>query len=814
MDTLLQDLRLALRGLRRSPGFALAAIGTLALALGLNATLFSVVDAVLIEALPYDEPDRVVFLEHRYPSMLAAASPPLFLDYRREARTFESVAASRPWRVNLTGRGDPERLRGLMVSAGFFDVLGARAALGRTFVAGEDDPGQEHVVVVSHALWQSHLGGDRAVLGATLQLDGTPHRIVGVMPAGFRWGRGWGRETRGDVWAPFALTPDRIGEDNRGNEYLDLYARLAPGVTVEQSAADLEAVSRGLSERFPGRYGPAVGWRVRPVPIQDALVGDLTPILVLLQGAVLVLLLITASNVSGLLLARAASRRRESSVRAALGADRGRLVRQQLTESAVLTVLATVAGLGLALLATRFLDAVDPTLLPRMRTIGLDGSVVLFTVGVAALAAAVCGLAPAWHAGRTDLMAALRGTGASPAREGGPLRARRAFVVGQVALTTALLVATGLLVASVARLDAVVPGFEKENRLALSFSLSPARYGEPAARIAFFDELLERVRALPGATGAAAMSHLPLSGDTNSSSFEIEGRESVGPEPGPHAESWAATPGYFQTMGIPVVSGRRFSIRDGAGRPDVVVVNEALAERYFAGRDPVDQRIDVGGGGSEPRWRKIVGVVGDVHGRALEQEPRPQFYVPYAQRPFREMSIVVRTRGEALSLVGEVRAALRSVDPSQPVSGVTTVERIVSAASATRRTLMRAIGAFALGAILLASLGLYGVLAYSVRERTAEVGVRKALGARTGHILGLFLWQGARLILPGLVLGAALAAVSGRLVEGLLYEVTSFDPGAYVGATALLAGVGLLACAAPAWRAARLDPARALRDAP
>ena len=809
-DGVVQDVRQALRRLRRAPGLSLTIVTTLGLALAASVATFSVLNAILLKKLPYRDPDRVIFLEHGYTDMVAACSPPTFLDHRRETRVFVSVSATRPWDANLTGAGEPERVRGLLVSADFFDTLGVSAWRGRTFLPEEEQPGREHVVVLGHGLWRRRFGGDPAVLGSTLRLNGAAYTVVGIMPPGFEWSRHYGRDARGEVWAPFALTPARVAESSRGDEFLDVYGRLRPGITLPQTQADLDRVVRGLRERFPARYTTVAGLYVRAVPVRDAIVGPMRAGLLLVFAAVASLLLVAAVNVAGLLLARASGRRRETALRAALGASRGRLAREVLAEASVLAAVAGGAGLGLAGLIAGALDRIDPFTLPRSLPIAIDTSVAGFTLLATLLAALVSGLVPAWHLSHSDLMAALRtGLQGTGGRE--VARTRRGLIVVQTAIALALLVGAGLLARSLSELQKVPAGFRTRDVLAAQVQLPPARYGAQD-RTRFLEDVLARVSDRPGVLAAGAVSELPLSGARNSSSFEVEGRALRPEEKEPHAETWSASPGYFAALGIPLERGRLFDARDAAGRPATAVVSEELVRRYFPGEDPLGRRIDFEGSERRHQWREIVGVVGDVRDRARDRAPDPQVYVPYAQRPTGALFLVVRSAESPVAALPPLRLAVRDVDPELPVYNATTMDRLAGDDLRERRAARAALAGFAAAALALAALGLYGLLAQSVRERILEIGVRMALGARRADVVRLFLAEGGRLVLAGLAGGAAVALAGTRLLRSLLFGVGPADPATYAVVATLLGAVSLAACAVPAWRAARVDPLRALRS--
>jgi predicted permease len=545
--------------------------------------------------------------------------------------------------------------------------------------------------------------------------------------------------------------------------------------------------------------------------VREEIVGPMRAGLVLVFAAVAALLLVAAVNVAGLLLARAAGRRRETSLRAALGASRGRLAREVLAEASVLAAVAGGAGLGLARLLAAALDRIDPVTLPRSQPITIDASVAGFALVATLLTALVSGLVPAWHVSRSDLMAALR-TGLQGAGGREAARARRALIVVQTAIALALLVAAGLLVRSLAELQEVPPGYRTRDVLAAQVQLPRARYGETTARARFLEGVLAGLSGRPGVLAAGAVSELPLGGSANSSSFDIEGRVVAPEEKEPHAETWSASPGYFAALGIPLRRGRLFDGRDAAGRTATAVVNEALVRRYFPDADPLGKRIDFEGNERQRAWREVVGVVGDVRDRALDTEPGPQIYVPFAQRPTGALFLVVRTADVPLSALPSLRRAIRDVDTDLPVYGVTTMERLARDAVRDRRVARAVLAGFAAAALALAALGLYGLLAQMVRERVPEIGVRMALGAQRADVVRLFLGEGGRLMLVGLAAGAALALAGTRLMRGLLFGVTNSDPATYAAVAALLAVVSLAACAVPAWRAARIDPLRALRS--
>ena len=807
LEALRNELGQAVRRLGRAWSLSLAVVATLGLALAASVATFSVLNAVVIADLPYREADRVVFLSHRYASMRAACSLPTLLDYRQQTKAFLSLSAAVPWNANLTGGGEPERLRGLQVSAGFFETLGASASRGRTFLPGEDEPGREHVVVVSHGLWRRRFGGDPRLLGATVHLNGEAYEVVGIMPPGFAWGRAYGQEAAGDVWAPYALTAERQSEANRGNEQLDVYGRLRPGVTLEQAQAELNAVVGGLRARFPDRYTAASGFRLEVVPLRDELSGPLRPGLLLVSGAVALLLLAAAANVAGLLLARATARRRETAVRIALGASRAQLTRQVLAESFVLAAAAGGVGLILATALCGLLERIDRVTLPRPQPVAIDATVAAFALLAVFVTAVVTGLAPALHVARSDASVRTRGTVGS--REG--TRGRRTLVVLQAATAFVLLVHAGLVTRSLAELQRVDTGFRADRVLAAEVQLPSSRYGEQA-RPRFVDEIVGHASGRPGVVAVGAVSELPLSGEVNNGTFAIEARALLASEAQPHSEIWSATPGYFPALGIPLESGRLFTERDEASRVPVAIVSERLVRAYFPGEDPVGKRIAFEGTPEAPRWRTIVGVVGDVRDQRLDRPPGPQMYVPYAQRPERRLFLAVRTAADPLAWHEALRAAVREVDPDLPLQDVTTMERLVRRDTGARRAARWALGGFAAAALALTALGLYALLAQAARERVPEVGVRIALGAGRRDVMRLFLGEGARLVGWGLLAGVPVAVASTRFLQAFVFGVSRTDPATFATVGLLLGAVAVLAGVLPAWRASGVDPATTMRS--
>jgi putative ABC transport system permease protein len=805
MESLLQDLRFALRGLRRSPGFTAAAVLCLALGIGANTAVFTLLDSILLQPLPFEDPDRIVMvwgqmLAENQPRMPASGAE--FLDVRDQASSLSAVAAVVTRYLNLTGQEVPERLVAARVSASLFPLLGAEAEIGRTFLPEEDRFGNEKFVLLSHGLWRRRFGADPEILGRKLILSDEPFTVVGVMPADFELKVG---AFDHELWIPIAINFENLPpRDARG---LDLVARLAPGVTLERAQAEMDVLASRFQREYPDVYPAESGWGLHLVPLREQIAGPFRPVLVLLMGAVALVLLIACVNVANLLLARATARGKEVGIRAALGASRGGLMRQFLTESVLLALLGGAAGLLLAFLAIRAVVAFEPADIPRLSEVGIDGSVLGFTLLVAVGTGLLFGLAPAWGAFRPDLQAALKEGGKSSTQSGGSARLRAALVVAEVAVALVVLVGAGLLVRSFWRLQQVDLGFETGNLLTLQLYLSPTKYPTGPQQVGYGQRLLERLEQVPGVRTAGAVTGLPLSEVQFMIDGVVEGHASERGETRPVLDWRPVTPGYFEAMGIPQVRGRDFSGLDHAEAPPVVVVDESLVRRFWPGQDPIGKRLTLKTGrpGEEVR-RTVVGVVGHVKSLGLEGEDREQVYTPLAQTPFPFFSVVLRTDAGPLSVAAPARQAIWAVDPDQPVDKVEPMERLVQGSSAGRRFYATLLAGFAGVALLLAGVGVYGVMAYSVAQRHHEIGVRMALGARPADVVKLVVARGLALGGLGLAAGAVLSLGSGRWVEALLFEVGATDPATLVGVAALLGGVVLLASYLPARRAARVDP--------
>lgn len=821
METFTQDLRFAVRTLLKRPGFTFIAVLTLALGIGANTAIFSVVDSVLLAPLPFRNPDRLMVVWASNPELAAKVgladklpvSPGAFYDWK-ESKSFEKMAMVRSERLSLTGQGEPELLVATGVSGEFFQVLGTPPLLGRTLLPEDDGPtGKPAVAVLSHALWQRRFGGDPKVVGKVIRLDGNPMTVVGVMPAVFEFPRGgelprgFGFAARPDVWRPMALDPEtRKSRGNRGQVAIGL---LKAGVTEAMAQAEIDSIADRVERENPETDK---GWRARVDSLPAQLVGDVKPALVTLLSAVGLVLLIACVNVANLLLAQAAARQKEIAVRTALGARRGRMVRQLLTESALLSVLGAGLGLLFAYWGLRAFALWIPEEVPVAGALSLDLRVLGFTLLVTLVTGALAGLVPAFQMTRPDLAESLRdGTRAgSGTSKGG--RTRSALVVLETAIAVLLVVGAGLLIRSFSRLAQVNPGFRPEGALSLEVLLPDAKYPEDAQESAFTDRVLERLRALPGVTSAGMVSDLPMVGEENIEGLEIEGKPKPKPSELPLADFRMASPGYFEAMGIPRVGGRLIEASDDDKAPRVAVIDETMAHAYWPGEDPLNKRFRFGGfGQTEEPWITVVGIVGNVRHSGLHVDPRPQLYTPQAQSGSGSQYFVLRTSGDPRRLIPDARAAVFAVDRDQPVSKILTLEQVVSDSMAGRQFNMVLLGVFAALALVLAAVGIYGITSYSVAQRTREMGLRMALGAQPGTVLLMVLREAGTLALIGLAAGLVLAFAATRLMASLLFGVPATDPATFASVAAALALVSFFAAYLPGRRATQVDPMVAFR---
>jgi len=804
-----QDLRFGFRMLRKNPGFSLAAILTLALGIGGNTAIFTITNAALLRPLPYRDPQQLVLLDAQQKD---GASRCCTLGWSElignRNRSFSAVAVGAPDNFNLTGRGEPEQLAAARVSPGFFELMGVQPELGRTFLAGDGQAGGRPVIMVSDALWHSRFGGDRNVIGQTLTLDTAPYTIVGVLPAGVQFPF----MGPADVWSPryfehSLFTPQRL---RTGVGYLTVVARLRPEVSRNRALAEMQVLQQQYRKENPGFPDADPGLSPVVTSLSESLVANIRTGLLLFSAAVGVVLLIAGANVASLLLSRALGRRKEIAVRTALGAPRSAVLRQLLTESVLLAVIAGALGLGLGWAATRFLSTFATGNLPQ--DVGVDARVLLFTLTISVLTGVLFGMFPALQLSRLDVNATLRDEGRSFTGDRSRARLKSFLVIGQVALSLVLLIGASLLVRSFGALLTVNPGFEARNVLTMAVSLPTVKYSDTQKQITFFDELLRRVSALPGMRAAAISAALPLT-PKRVTPVLPEGQPEVPLGERPFTIVEAISPLFLETMRIPLLAGRAFNHADTAQSPKVIVVNESLARRYWPNENPIGKHITIG---RQTTAAEIVGITADVKNRGLAMDPAPQIYLPFPQLAWGQMNLFIRTAKDPHSFVSAVREQISAIDPDQPVTNIQTVEELMNGSRAQPRFMMILLGVFSATAIALAMVGIYGVLAFTVAQRRGELGIRLALGAERADIVRLVVGQGLALTLTGIAVGLALAlalgfAFSGS-ASGLLYKVGTRDLTTFALTPLAFIAVALLASYLPARRAGRVDPAEALRN--
>jgi putative ABC transport system permease protein len=804
-----QDLRFGLRLLRKNPGFSVAAILTLALGIGGNTAIFTITNAALLRPLPYRDPQQLVLLDAQQKDGASRCCTLGWSELIRDRnQSFSAVAVGAPDNFNLTGRGEPEQLAAARVSPGFFELMGVQPQLGRAFLAGDGQAGGRLVIMVSDALWHSRFGGDRNVIGQTLTLDAAPYTIVGVLPAGVQFPF----IGPADVWSPryfehSLFTPQRL---RTGVGYLTVVARLRPEVSRHRALAEMQVLQQQYRKENPGFPDADPGLSPVVTSLSESLVANIRTGLLLLSTAVGVVLLIAGANVASLLLSRALGRRKEIAVRTALGAPRIAVLRQLLTESVLLAVIAGALGLGLSWAATRFFSWFAPGNLPQ--DVRVDGRVLLFTLTISLLTGVLFGMFPALQLSRLDVHATLRDEGRSFTGDRSRSRLKSLLVVGQVALSLVLLVGASLLVRSFGALLTVNPGFDPRNVLTMAVSLPTVKYGDTQKQITFFDELLRRVSALPGMRAAAISAALPLT-PKRVTPVLPEGQPVVPLGERPFTIVEAISPRLFDTMRIPLLAGRTFSDVDTAQSPKVIVVNESLARRYWPNENPIGKHITIG---RQTTAAEIVGITADVKNRGLAMDPAPQIYLPFPQLAWGQMNLFIRTSNDPHSFVSAVREQISAIDPDQPVTNIQTVEDLMNGSRAQPRFMMILLGVFSATAIALAMVGIYGVLAYTVAQRRSELGIRLALGAERADIVRLVVEQGLTLTVTGIAVGLALALGLGfafrGAASGLLYKVGTRDLTTFALAPLAFIAVALLASYLPARRAGRLDPAEALRN--
>lgn len=812
MESLLRDMRYGFRMLAKKPSFTAVAVLALTLGIGANSAIFSVVNTVLLKPLPFKDPDRLMMVwedntKLGFPKDTPA--PANFADWRDQNGVFESMAAIATQTFNLTGVGEPEKLEGQRVSASFFPLLGVEPSLGRLFTDEEDQPGAGRVVIMSHGLWQRRFGSDPDIIGKPLTLNGQAYTVVGVLAKNFQFPDPFQFSAEENaLWVPLAFSSEEAS--NRGGHYLLVYARAKPGVTVKQAQADMDTIAARLQQQYP-ETNMSLGAVV--ISLHEQIVGDVRPALLILLGAVGFVLLIACANVANLLLARAAARQKETAIRTALGATRSRLVGQFLTESLLLAALGGGGGLLLAFFGMKLLVALMPANLSQAKGINIDAKVLGFTLLISLLTGVVFGLVPALQASRPDLNESLKEGGkgtAGVARSG----VRSLLVVVEVVMALVLLICAGLLINSFLRLRNVNPGFNADNLLTMKVVLPRSKYPDAPRRTAFYNELLQRVESLPGVQSAGIITNLPLTFKGNNMGITIEGRPEPPPDERPIVISRAVNSDYFRTMNIPLLKGRQFSPQDTPDTPGVVIVSEATVRQFWPGEDAIGKRIKLGALDSDEPWLSVAGIVGDVRQFEMDIAPKPQVYFPYTQMPYTFLAprdLVVRTNVDPLSLAAAVRNEVWAVDKDQPVSNISTMEEILSTSVSRQRFSTLLLAIFATVALVLAAVGIYGVINYSVTQRTHEIGIRMALGASSRDMLKLVAWQGFKLVSIGVSIGLVLAFILTRLMQSLLFGVSATDPVTFAALSAVLVTVAMLASYIPARRATKVDPMVALR---
>jgi putative ABC transport system permease protein len=813
-DEMFQDLRYGARMLLRQRAFTIAAVIALALGIGANTAVFSVVNAVLLRPLPYQNSDRMAvvwgnFLTFSMEQLQAKAAE--YIDYRDQTRSFEALAAFSTDDFNFTGGLQPDRIAGASVTANLFPMLGARAAQGRLISPDENQTGRDNVVVVSHQFWQKRLGAEANVIGRGVRLDDRNYTVIGVMPADFEFPHpSFNFAEPVEFWIPLAFTTDQVAQRQRPN-YLNVIGLLKSDVTIEQASAEMAALGQRFEREHQSYRGPKnsdMGWRITVTPLQEQVVGNSRRAILVLFAAVGLVLLIACANAANLLMMRATVRQKEMAIRAAMGAHRLRLIRQLLTESLLIAAMGAAGGLTLAWLGVKALVALGPDNLPRLQEINVDGRVLFFTLALSGLTGLIFGLAPALQASRPRLQHTLKEGGAAATR--GRHWLRNLLVVGEVAIAMTLLVGAGLMLNSFARLQRVNPVVNAGKLLSVQINLPETRYPKAAQAATFFQELIRRVESLPGVESASLSTIQPLSGVVTNDPFCIEGRP-LDFNNAPVAGWQHVTPNFFRTLGIPIVAGRDFTERDTSDTSGAAIINEAMARRYFLNEDPIGKRLTLGLPRPDNPWLTIVGVVKDIPHRDLESKAAPDWYLSYLGQPRRYGYLMARASGDPASLAAAIRGQVSAIDKDQPVTAIRTLNEVIASTTAPRRfnTLLLAI--FAAVALTLAAVGIYSVISYSVTQRTQEVGVRMALGARPGDVIRLILKQGLAMTIIGVAAGNLGAIAAARVMSGLLYGVTATDPATFGANSLLLAIVAMLACYLPARRAARVEPIAALR---
>ena len=810
MERLIQDVRYAIRSLAGSPAFTIIAAITLALGIGANTAIFSVLNAVLLKPLPYADPGRLVTVNHFYPSlnsMSAPVSAPGFRDYSAKTELFSQAAVETGAAMNLTGSGDPERVNVSQVSANFFPVLGVRPLLGRTLRPDEAEEGRNKVVVLTYGFWKDKFAGDSAAVGRTLALNGETYEVVGVMPATFRdfFFR------QGQMFTPLFFRPEQMGDGRRTNEYLNFVARLKDDVTLEQARASMAAYATSLRAGFPNSYSPT--WTLTVTPLAASATANVRPALFVLVGAVAFVLLIACANVANLQLARTAARAREIAVRVALGASPGRLIRQLLTESVLLGMLGGTLGLALAIWGVPALMALNPRGLPPQTEVRVDALVLVFAFLVSIVTGLLFGFMPAIQVARDNLHETLKEGGRGAAGPRGSLALRRGLVVATMAMALTLLAGAGLLIRSFQRMTQVEPGFRPGHLLTFNINLPRAKYSNDTLRIAALEQLAAAIAATPGVVAAGGTSNIPFGGNWSTGSFNVEGYTPGENAPSPWGDVRAVSNGYLPAIQATLIEGRQFGPGDRLGAPRVAIVDQEMAKKYWPNASAIGKRLTFNDPANDSvvNWIEIVGVVSHTAHEGLDAQARTQLYLPIGQRALNFLGFTVRTSGDPLQSLAAVRAAVHSVDADLPVASPNTMDALIDQSTGPRRFAMLLLGIFAAVALILASIGLYGVMSFTVTQRSRELGVRVALGASTSEVLAMVLRQGVKLAVIGLGIGLVAALLLTRLMARMLFSVSATDPLTFAVISIVLIGVAVVACYVPAHRATKADPIVALR---
>jgi putative ABC transport system permease protein len=809
MKTLLQDVRFAFRQMAKRPGFTLVVVLTMALGIGANAAIFSVLDAVLLRPLPYPEPQRLIKVWSRFtgigmPNDQNWVSAPELRDYQQLNSSFSDLAGIDVGSFNLGVKGSPVRVVGAAVSPSLFGMLGAQAVMGRTFLPEEAQPGREKEVVLSYGLWRRVFSANPATIGSTIDIDGVPMTVVGVMPAGFAY------PSETEIWGPLAFSPDDLSENNRGSHGLEVLGRMKPGLSLAQMQSDMDRVGHTMIEQHKSYPYEKYGFGVILHPLLEETVGDVRPSLLVLMAAVGLVLLIACANIANLLLARSTERQQEMETRMALGASGARLARQMLTESVVLACAGGIVGLAVTPLVLRGLVGLAAKSLPRAVHTTIDLRALALTAAVSIMTGILFGLAPAWQAARKRSFDGLKSGKNTEGRR--PRRVRAALVICETAFSVLLVAGAALLLRSFAEILKVDPGFRPGGVLTMRVALPDAVYSKPEQVRGFYSELLDRVQRLPGVQSAGAISGLPLSQEGGSGTTTIDSQLVPLENTTPEADQRVVTEDYFKSMGISLVRGRFFDPRDAANAPRVAIIDESMAETFFPNQDPIGKRLHQGGRGQkDPKWDTIVGVVRHVRNRSLEARSRVEVYWPHGQIPYSAMTLAVKTEGNPVNLINAIQREVASMDSDLPIYRVRTMNDVMGESLQRRRLALILLAVFAGLALLLASVGIYGVTSYGVAQRKVEIGVRMALGADRGQVLRMMIGSGMGTIAIGLALGVVLALSLTRLMSGLLFAVHASDPLALGGAALLLMGAALLAILIPARRATHISPMAALR---